>query len=98
MVERATSWPKFLEARTFTAGYVSLLFDKDWLCRYPRPKMDVHDNGGEFNGFEFQEILSSYAIVAKPTTVNNPRANSVAKRVHLTMANMLRTQEFSGHD
>ena len=43
-------------------------------------------------------MLSRYAIVAKPTTVKNPRANSVAERVHLTMADMLRTQEFSGHD
>ena len=60
--------------------------------------MIVHDNGGEFNGFEFQEMLSSYAIVAKSTTVKNPCANSVAERVHLTKADMLRTQEFSGHD
>ena len=34
MVERATSWPEFAVARTFTAEHVSLLFDKDWLCRY----------------------------------------------------------------
>ena len=85
-------------ARTFTAEQISLLFDKDWLYRYPRPKMVVHDNGGELNGFEFQEMLSSCAIVAKPTTVKNPRANSVDERVHLTKADMLRTQEFSGHD
>ena len=42
--------------------------------------------------------MSSYAIVAKPTTVKNARANSAAERVHLTMSDMLRTQEFSGHD
>ena len=98
ILERATSWLEFAVARTFTVEHVSLLFDKGWLCRYPRPKMVVHDNGGEFNRFEFQEMISSYAIVAKPTTVKNRRANSAAERVHLTMSDMLRTQEFSGHD
>ena len=60
--------------------------------------MVVHDNGGEFNGFEFREMMSSYAIIAKTETVNNSRANSVAERVHLTIADMSRTQKFSGHD
>ena len=36
--------------------------------------------------------------MAKPTTIKNPRTNSVAERVHLTMADILWTQEFSGHD
>ena len=98
MVERATSWPGFTVARTFTTEHVALLFDKGWLCRYPRPKMVVHDNGDEFNGFKFQEMMSSYAIIAKPTTIKNSRVNSVARRVHLTIADMLRTQEFSGHN
>ena len=55
-------------------------------------------NGGEFNEFEFQEMISSYAIISKPTIVKNPRVKSVTERVHLTIADMLHTQEFSGHD
>lgn len=98
MVERATSWSEFAVARTVTVEHVALLFDNGWLCRYPRPKIVVHDNGGEFNGFEIQETMSSYTIIAKPTTVKNPCANSVAERVHLTMTDMSRTQEFSRHD
>ena len=69
IVERTTSWPEFSVARTFTAENVVLIFDKAWLYRYPRPKMVVQDNGGDFNGFKFQEMMSSYAIIAKSTTV-----------------------------
>ena len=33
---------------------------------------------------------------SKPTTVKNPRSNSVAERVHLMMADIFRTMKFSG--
>ena len=47
-------------------------------------------------GLEFQELLSSYGILSQATVVKNPRGNSVVKRMHLTMADMLRTMEFDG--
>ena len=73
-------------------------FDKAWLCRYPRPKEIVHDNGGEFTGFEFQELASSYGIKLKPTTVKNARSNSPAKSMHLTAGDMLTTEDFEETD
>ena len=56
----------------------------------------MHDNGGEFTGFEFQELASSYGIKLKPTTVKNARSNSPAERMHLTAGDMLRTEVFEG--
>ena len=98
MVDKATSWPEIAQADEKDAELIARLFDREWLCRYPRPKKVVHDNGGEFTGFEFQEMLSSYGIEAAPTTIKNPRSNSVAERMHLTMGDMLRTMEFEGPD
>jgi transposase InsO family protein len=62
------------------------LFDGAWLCRYPQPKRVIFDNGGEFTGGEFQELLHSYGIQPVPTTVRYPKSNGVIERVHLTMA------------
>ena len=42
-----------------TAVHNAILFDKNW----------VHDNGSEFIGQEFQEMLHSYGITIKPTSV-----------------------------
>ena len=72
---------------------IANIFDQEWLCRYPRPARVIHDNGSEFIGAEFQEMLHSYDITPVPTTVKNPQANSVIERVHLTMGNRCRMEE-----
>jgi transposase InsO family protein len=72
---------------------VAKKFDQVWLSRYPRPLRCIHDQGSEFIGFEFQELLDSYGIQSSATTVKNPTANAVIERVHQTMTNMLRTTD-----
>ena len=98
IVDWATAWPEFVAAKRFTFAYVTELFDSEWICRYPRPITVIHDNGSEFAGNEFQELLQSYGIEAVPTTVKNPRANSIAERVHLIMVNILYYTIFEGDD
>ena len=97
MIDRATNWPEFAIAKDSTALTASTLFDKVWLCRYPRPKNVIHDNGTEFSS-EFLELLASYGINSKLTTVKNPQANAMIERVHLTRGDMLRTKTFEGED
>ena len=91
IIDDATAWPEIIQLEGKTAYHLALKFDSQWLCRYPRPRIVVNDNGGEFTGSEFQELLSSYAIEQQPTTVLNPRSNGIKERMHLTMADMLRT-------
>lgn len=55
------------EIRDTTSKPVAVKFDQTYLCRYPRPLRCVHDNGKEFVGKEFQELLSSYGIQSTPT-------------------------------
>ncbi len=66
-------------------------FDQVWLCSKPRPQIIVHNNGTEFTGAEFQEMLSSYDIEAEQTTVKNPTANSLIKQIHSPLEDQLRT-------
>jgi hypothetical protein len=98
IMDKATGWPEFVAIRNKTSQHIALSFDSEWLCRYPRPAQVVYDNGTEFTGQEFQELLESYGIKPLATTVRNPRSNGVIERVHLTMGDMLRTMTFSGSD
>ena len=61
------------------------------MARYPWPKRCVHDNGGKFTGWEFQEFLAKTGVQDVPTTSRNPTANSVCERMHQTVGNVLRT-------
>jgi hypothetical protein len=51
----------------------------------------VLDNGGEFIGWEFQELLERCGIKDCPTTSRNPQGNAVCERMHQTVGNVLRT-------
>ena len=91
MICEATLWPEIALVQNTKSWHVAHVFDSTWLCRYPRPKAVVFDNGGEFIGVEFEELLESYNVKGVPTTVRNPQANGCIERMHLTAADMLRT-------
>jgi len=98
IIDKATGWPEFSAIRNKSSLHIALMFDSCWLSRYPRPARVVFDNGTEFVGQEFQELLESYGIKPVNTTVRNPKSNGVIERVHLTMGDMLRTMIFRGKD
>eukprot|EP00957_Ditylum_brightwellii_P173076 13176457-Ditylum_brightwellii.AAC.1 len=74
-----------------TAAHVLQQFENIWLSQYPRPVKCIHDNGGEFIGWEFQQMLQRNGINDSPTTSRNPQGNSVCERLHQMVANILRT-------
>mmetsp|Transcript_27299 Transcript_27299/g.56590 ORF Transcript_27299/g.56590 Transcript_27299/m.56590 type:complete len:225 (+) Transcript_27299:65-739(+) len=80
-----------------TAIHTAKLFDKYWLCHYPRPRIAIFDNGTKFIGTHFQEMLASYNIQPRPTTVKNPQANAIIER-HAPLADQLRCTIFKGTD
>ena len=98
MIDDATGWPEISQLEEKKSYHLSRKFDAQWLCRYPRPKRVVYDNGGEFVGKEFQELLCSYGVDRVPTTVMNPQSNGIKERIHLTMADMLQTMKFTVKD
>jgi hypothetical protein len=75
-----------------TSTQVSTLVNRSWFCRYPRPRFCIYDNGSEFKAY-FQDLVKTYGLVGKPTTVKNPQANAILERVHQVLLSMLRTAE-----
>ena len=73
-----------------TSANVAQTFSNVWLARYPWAYRCIHDNGGEFIGHEFQQLLAEVGIVSKPTTVKNPQSNGLVERSHKTIADTLR--------
>ncbi|MDY6959585.1 MAG: integrase [Halobacteriota archaeon] len=91
MIDPATGWFEIAQSNTKRADIVANKVEIQWLTRYPWPTRITFDNGGEFKGSEFQELIQQeYGIKARPTTARNPQANSVLERVHQTLGNMVR--------
>lgn len=93
MIDPATNWFEIEIIDKIDSVETAFAFDRAWLCRYPRPLCCVHDNGKEFTGAEFQEMLLSYGMKSVPTTVRNPQSNAVLERVHGVLHNHARTFE-----
>ncbi len=64
---------------------IAQLIDKIRLCRYPRCRYLIYDNGSEFKlHFETQH---------KSTTIKDPKANAICRRVHQFLGTMMHTSE-----
>ena len=50
MIDPATSWFEIVEITTKDSESISLLVDREWLCRYPRPLEVSFDQGGNSQG------------------------------------------------
>ncbi|GMF29528.1 unnamed protein product [Phytophthora lilii] len=91
-IEQQFRWLEAILQKGKTSAVTALSFERVWLCRYPRPKLVVHDQGSEFTGDEFQLLLSLIVIKDKPITAKNPQANAICERVHLEIMNIIRVR------
>ncbi len=76
---------------------IARLVNKIWLCRYPRCRYLIYDNGSEFK-LHFRALCDSYGIKRKPTSIKNPQANAILERIHAVVMTMLRTAEIDMAD
>ncbi|KAL7476792.1 hypothetical protein ACHAW6_002625 [Cyclotella cf. meneghiniana] len=76
MLDASTDWVE-LALPTANATSCANQFDINWLCHYPHPTEVGHDNGSELIGEEFQELLTSYGIQSKPTSVKSPTTQAL---------------------
>ena len=90
-IDTVTGLVELVRVENKTAAHISKKFSQNWLARYPWPQRCVHDNGGEFTGYEFQRLLEKTQIKDVPTTSRNPQANAICERMHQTVGNVLRT-------
>ncbi len=75
-----------------TSEHIAKLANKTWLCRYPRWRYLIYNNGSEFNLY-FEYLCESHGITRKPNTVKNPQVNGILERVHQVRGQMLCTAE-----
>ena len=95
MVDACTNWCQLALIPTANSKTCTVQFDTNWLCQYPRPTEVGHDNGKALMGEEFQELLVSYDIKSKPTTVKNPTTQSLVECLHLTLGDHLGVSIYS---
>jgi transposase InsO family protein len=90
-IDPVTNLTELIRIENKTSEHIAQQFRNAWLSRYPRPVACVYDNGGEFTGFPFQDLLYRAAIQPKCITVKNPQANAICERMHQTVGQVLRT-------
>ena len=57
-------------------------FMEHWARYFGLPSAILNDNGGEFTGWEFQQLLADFGIKDVPTTSRNPSSNGICERMH----------------
>jgi hypothetical protein len=92
IINAATRWVELCSYNSKWSEDITLLVDQNWLCRYLRPRIAIFDNGSEFS-FEFLELLQSYGVTAKPTTIKNPKTNAFVEQIHQVIGDSIRTIE-----
>ena len=76
---------------TLTSAECAKAFENGWLLRYLRPVCVIHDQGWEFMGSAFQDLLRQAGIKSVPTTARNPQGNSIIEAIHKSVGQVLRT-------
>lgn len=90
IIDQVTNLVEAVRLENMTAAHVALQFENTWLSRYPRPVSCIFDQGTEFTGHKFQEMLYEHGIHAAPIGAKNPQANSICERMHQSVGNTLR--------
>ena len=89
MIDEGSSWPEIAPIEKKYAEKITKLVDNYWFSRHPRPLYYIHDNGGKCIGQGFVELLQSYCVDQKPTTIKNLQNNGLHERMHLILCEML---------
>ncbi len=89
MIDACTGWVEFAPMLNKRAIHTAKLFLKHWLCWYPPSCTEIFDDGTEFIGDHFQEMLASYNIQPHPTMMKNPQANVIVECNHSHLLDQL---------
>ena len=77
MIDEGSSWPEIAVIKNKYTEEMATLVDDIWFARYSWSLYCIYSNGGEFIGSGFKELLDSYEVKPKPTTVMNLRSNRI---------------------
>ena len=78
-----------------TAAEIADIDKKTWFTHYPLPQKIVFDRGTKFMA-EFSKMCQNdYGLKRKPIKNRNPQSNSMIKRIHQTIGNIIHTFDMS---
>eukprot|EP00957_Ditylum_brightwellii_P107358 8191897-Ditylum_brightwellii.AAC.1 len=77
MINLATLWFEIKAILNNEGKTVTLAVNREWFCHYTMPREVTHDQGGEFTGIEFQQLLKSYGIQSELALSCNLQGNSI---------------------
>ena len=90
-IDTVTNLAEVICINNKSSKHISMLFENNWLARYPRPSRCIHDNSGEFTGAGFIHMLHANGIKVVTTMVKNPQANAICERLHQSISTSLQT-------
>ena len=90
MIDACTSLVEIKRTLSNTAAEGAAAVENNWLARYPKPIKIVTDQGPEFST-EFSSMCNNNGIKHSTSTSRNPQGNSLTKRIHQTIGQVLRT-------
>lgn len=93
------SFSKFTVAiplRNSTASFVCKAIEDHWLLIFGQPKRLICDNGVQFRGNEFRELMATYGIKLSFTANYHPQANPT-ERANKTLGTMIRCYVDKNH-
>ena len=93
VVDHNSKWLSVVPLSSKTSASVGSAFERRVLPCLPRkPDKVLSDNGPEFVGSAFNNMLSSYCIEHAFTTPNRPPSNGLVERTNRTLSELLRLE------
>ena len=95
MIYPTTGWLEMAQIPNKTAAEIADISEKTWFTCYPLPQRIVFDCGTKFMA-EFSNIFQNdYGLKRKRITTRNPQSNTIIKRIHKTIGNIIRSFDVS---
>ena len=93
MIDPVTGWFEVTQYYDKKSMMIVDLVETTCMSRYPWSSEITYDHGSEFLGHKFKNSLieEEYVILTKPATAGNPQAESIIKRIHQLLANLILT-------
>ena len=88
-VDTIIGLPEVISVENATSSVVAQVFEDNWFSQYPTPSKCIHDNGNEFLGPAFSNMLRKNRIKSDPTTVKDPQSNAIVERMHQSISTMI---------
>lgn len=90
IIDQATRWCELIAITDMTSETAAQNLEDQWLCRYPRPSILISDNGTNFKGQQFRDVLNAFGIKHAVITAYHPPANGLTERINSSIGTAMR--------